>query len=156
MADQIELENSQTFVDGNGVINLPTGKLSLHSLRQVLNMLPFEIDFANADDELVYYSAVDNRVNARSQKSLGKPFVSLFAEADQDAVQNMLTDFHNGAASYFEQWFPKNDKTIYANYYAVRDVDGTFLGTLQFTGDITRIQGFRGIRTAFNSGKSDK
>lgn len=26
MADQIELENSQTIVDGNGVINLPTGK----------------------------------------------------------------------------------------------------------------------------------
>ena len=131
MADQIELENSQTIVDGNDVINLPTGKISLHALRQLLNMLPFEIDFA-------------------------KPFVSLFAEADQDAVQNMLTDFHNGAASHFEQWFPKNNKTIYANYYAVRDVDGTFLGTLQFTGDITRIQGFRGIRTAFNSGKSDK
>ena len=112
MADQIELENSQTIVDGNGVINLPTGKISLHALRQVLNMLPFEIDFANADDELVYYSAVDNRVNARSPKSLGKPFVSLFAEADQDAVQNMLTDFHNGAASHFEQWFPKNNKTI--------------------------------------------
>ena len=40
MADQIELENSQTIVDGNGVINLTTGKISLHTLRQVLNLLP--------------------------------------------------------------------------------------------------------------------
>ena len=147
MADQIELENNKTLIDEQGLINLPTGKLSLHMLRQVLRVLPFEMDLADADD---------NFVNTRATKQLGQPFVATFAKEEQEAVAMMLADLHKGAADHFEQWFPKNEQTIYVNFYAIRDIDGTFLGTLQFTGDITRIQGFRGIRTAFNAGKSDK
>lgn len=156
MADQIELENNKTLIDEQGLINLPTGKLSLHMLRQVLRVLPFEIDLADADDNLIYFSDNDQRVNTRATKQLGQPFVTTFAKEEQEAVAMMLADLHKGAADHFEQWFPKNEQTIYVNFYAIRDIDGTFLGTLQFTGDITRIQGFRGIRTAFNAGKSDK
>ena len=47
MADQIELENNKTLIDEQGLINLPTGKLSLHMLRQVLRVLPFEMDLAD-------------------------------------------------------------------------------------------------------------
>lgn len=155
MADQITLENEKTFVDEQGLINLPTGQLSLKALRQILNILPFEVTFADASDHLAYYSDNEARIEGRKRSEVGIPFVSLFAKEDQLAVQNMLNDLHQGAASHFEQWYPKNDKTIYNNFYAVRDIDGTYLGTLQFIGDITRIQGFRGIRTMFNSSKSD-
>jgi DUF438 domain-containing protein len=152
----IETLNNSTFVDDQGVINLPSGKIDLHTLRQVLNLLPFEIDIIDVDGNLVYYSDNDQRVNRRNDALLGTPYIELFGANEKDALEGMFKDFRDGAADHYEQWFPKNSQTIYNNYYAIRDVDGTYLGALQFTGDITRIQGFRGVRTAFNSGKSDK
>ncbi|CAH0416932.1 PAS domain-containing protein [Periweissella fabaria] len=156
MVDQIELEKEKTFVDNQGIINLPTGHLSLTALRQILNSLPFEITFADADDRLAYYSDNEQRIERYAASELGVSFVSLFPKTDQVAVSRMLADLHQGAANHFEQWFPKNNRTVYNNFYAVRDLDGTFLGTLRFTGDISRIQGFRGVKTFFNAGKADK
>lgn len=155
MTDKIMLENEKTFISEQGLINLPTGQMTISALRQILNSLPFEITFADANDHLVYYSENDQRIEKHQQAELGLPLVSLFAQEDQLAIQNMLTKLHQGEASHFEQWYPKQELTIYNNFYAIRDIDGTYLGTLQFTGDITRIQGFRGVKTVFNAGKVD-
>lgn len=156
MVDQITVENKKTFIDDNAIINLPSGQISLTMLRQVLNILPFEITLADATDQLVYYSDNDQRLERRQATELGTPLVSLFPDADQPAITSMLAELHQGAADHFEQWYPQNGQTVYNNFYAIRDIDGTYVGTLKFTGDISRIQGFRGIRTVFNSGKTDK
>ena len=156
MVGQIAPNKHNKTVDTQAIINLLTGSLSLNALYQVLNILPFEVTFADENDFIAYYSDNPQRVNSRTVDLLGQPFLSLFNQDEQEAISQILRDLHQGAADHYEQWFPQNKQTIYNNFYAVRDEDGTFLGTLQFTGDITRIQGLRGIRTVFNAGKSDR
>ena len=140
------------LIDKNGNI-LPVTDMGFNTQDRMKFLKLF---FADENDFITYYSDNPQRVNSRTVDLLGQPFLSLFNQDEQEAISQILRDLHQGAADHYEQWFPQNKQTIYNNFYAVRDEDGTFLGTLQFTGDITRIQGLRGIRTVFNAGKSDR
>jgi DUF438 domain-containing protein len=154
----IEEENAKTFIDGEGVINLPTGKIDLKIFRQVLNTIPFEIDLIDANDKFVYFTDGDHRMHERFVEQLGQDLLSLHPEEPariRPTVQKILDSFHDGSADHYEQWFPMGDRTCYINYYAIRDIDGTYLGCMEFTGDIKRIQGFRGVRTPHNSEKTE-
>lgn len=148
----ISQEDAKTFVDELETINLPTGQFDLRLLRTVLNTLPFEIDLFDAKDELVYFSDGTNRLNQRAMDDLGEKFGE---DSKRPILAKILESFHEGAANHYEEWFPAGEKTCYVNYYALRDVDGRYLGCMIFAGDISRIQGFRGIRTLENSPKTD-
>lgn len=151
-------EDAKTFIDELGNINLPTGHFDLKLLRTMLNMMPFEIDLIDANDKFVYFTDSDTRMHQRYPYQLEQDLLSLHPEKPErirPTVQKILDSFHDGSADHYEQWFPMAGKTCYINYYALRDADGTYLGCMEFTGDITRIQGFRGIRTPHNSEKSE-
>ncbi len=151
-------EDSKTFIDEAGLINLPTGKFDLRLLRTFLNQMPFEIDLIDANDKFVYFTDSDTRMHKRFVEQLGKDLIDLHPaqpERIRPTVQKILNSFKDGSANHYEQWFPMGNKTCYINYYALRDADGTYLGCMEFTGDITRIQGFRGIRTPHNSEKTE-
>lgn len=151
--NQVE-EDLKTFINEAGIINLPTGKFDLKLLRTMLNTMPFEIDLIDADDKFVYFTDGDTRMHDRFVPQLGKDLVDLHPDKPErirPTVQKILKSFKDGTANHYEQWFPMGGRTCYINYYALRDCDGTYLGCMEFTGDITRIQGFRGIRTPHNS-----
>ncbi|WP_245811546.1 PAS domain-containing protein [Lactococcus fujiensis] len=151
-------EDTKTFIEEQGLIHLPTGQFDLKLLRTMLNMMPFEIDLIDADDNFIYFTDSDTRMHHRTTEQLNQELLSLHPEKPEHirpTVQKILESFHDGTASHYEQWFPMAGKTCYINYYALRDCDGRYLGCMEFTGDISRIQGLRGIRTPHNSGKSE-
>lgn len=150
-------EDAKTFFE-DGFVNFPTGKIDLRFLRQILNTIPFEIDVIDANDKFVYFTDGDKRMHQRYVEQLGQALIDLHPENPErirPTVQKILASFKDGSADHYEQWFPMGNRTCYINYYAIRDIDGTYLGCIEFTGDIKRIQGFRGIRTPHNSGKSE-
>lgn len=154
----LEEENAKTFISEGDLVNLPTGHFDIRLLRTFLNTMPFEIDLIDANDEFVYFTDGDTRMHQRYTEQLGKNLLDLHPAEPariRPTVQKILDSFHDGSADHYEQWFPMGGRTCYINYYALRDADGTYLGCMEFTGDITRIQGFRGIRTPHNSEKSD-
>ena len=66
MVGQIASNKHNKTVDTQAIINLPTGSLSLNALYQVLNILPFEVTFADENDFITYYSDNPQRVNSRT------------------------------------------------------------------------------------------
>ena len=149
-------EDAKTFFE-DGFVNFPTGKMDLRLLRQVLNTMPFEIDLIDANDNFVYFTDGDNRMHDRYVEQLGQNLETLHPEKPErirPTVRKILASFKDGSADHYEQWFPMGERTCYINYYAIRDIDGTYLGCMEFTGDIKRIQGFRGVRTPHNSEKT--
>ncbi|MDR0199664.1 MAG: PAS domain-containing protein [Streptococcaceae bacterium] len=152
-----EEANPLTFIAGDGTIHLPTGQFDLKLLRAFLNTMPFEIDLIDAEDHFVYFTDGNARMHTRFTDQLGKHLIELHPEEPariRPTVQKILDSFHDGSASHYEQWFPMGGRTCYINYYALRDLDGTYLGCMEFTGDIKRIQGMRGVRTPHNSEKT--
>ena len=55
-------------------------------------------------------------------------------------VEKILADFKAGRRDSADFWINMQGKMIYIRYFAVRDGDGTYLGTVEVTQDITGIR----------------
>jgi len=52
-------------------------------------------------------------------------------------VQKIIDDFKNGRASSAPFWIELRSKFIHIEYFALRDEDGNYLGTLEVSQDLT-------------------
>jgi DUF438 domain-containing protein len=59
-------------------------------------------------------------------------------------VEKLLEDFKSGKAAEASFWINFQGKFVYIIYYAVRDRDGNYLGTLEATQDITELRKLEG------------
>jgi hypothetical protein len=59
-------------------------------------------------------------------------------------IEKILADFKSGRASHAPFWIQKQGKFIYIEYYALRDRDGGYLGTLEVSQDLTHARELEG------------
>jgi hypothetical protein len=57
-----------------------------------------------------------------------------------------LGDFHAGRQNVAEFWINFHDKFVHVRYFAVRNSDGAYLGTLELTQDLTPLRALQGER----------
>ncbi|MEE8552050.1 MAG: PAS domain-containing protein, partial [Desulfobacterales bacterium] len=61
-------------------------------------------------------------------------------------VNKILDNFKSGSKDSAEFWIELGDKFIYIRYFAVRDSEGNYRGTLEVSQDLTKIRGLKGQR----------
>jgi len=59
-------------------------------------------------------------------------------------VESIVNDFKSGKKDKEEFWINMGSKYVYIRYFAVRDKEGKYLGTVEVTQDIKPIQEIRG------------
>jgi DUF438 domain-containing protein len=59
-------------------------------------------------------------------------------------VNQIIEDFRNGKRDFADFWINMNGRLIYIRYFAVRDKEGRYLGTVEVTQDITDIKKIEG------------
>jgi DUF438 domain-containing protein len=63
-----------------------------------------------------------------------------------DIVDRILDDFRSGRENVAEFWIDFHGKFVHIRYFAVRDRDGKYLGTVELTQDIAPLRGLTGER----------
>ena len=127
-----------------GEVRLPTGVFSVEELTRVLNTLPIDITFVDAEDTVKYFSENKERIFARTRTIIGRKVVNCHPPASMHVVQGILEDFRAGKKDQEDFWIKMAGKYLLIRYYAVRDDAGKFLGTLEVTQDIGPIQAVTG------------
>ncbi|MGQ9513836.1 MAG: PAS domain-containing protein [Thermoproteota archaeon] len=61
-------------------------------------------------------------------------------------VNRILDSFRSGKKDVAEFWIEMGGRKIHIRYYAVRDKDGKYLGTIEVTQDITDMKKIEGER----------
>ncbi len=125
-------------------ITLPTGTFTLKELKAVLNTLPVDITFIDANDEVKYFSDTKTRVFTRTKSILGRKVQNCHPPKSLDAVEKILKSFKDGSKDFYDFWLEVNNKFIYIRYFAVRDENNKYIGTLEVTQDITEIRKLKG------------
>jgi DUF438 domain-containing protein len=68
-------------------------------------------------------------------------------------VQQILDDFRAGRHDVAEFWIQMAEKFIHIRYFAVRDEQGEYQGTIEVTQDIGRIRELEGERRLLDEGE---
>ena len=127
-----------------GYIKMETGILSLKQLELLLNHLPVDITFIDQDDVVRYFSHGKERIFARTKAVIGRTVQNCHPPRSVHVVEDLLRDFKAGKKDTEDFWIKVRDKFVYIRYFAVRDEDNQYIGTLEFTQNINPIQALEG------------
>ncbi len=127
-------------------INLPTGTIKLAELLPLLDTIPVDITFVDAEDTVRYFSNGGKRIFLRTRAILGRKVQNCHPPQSVDVVEKILAAFKEGKRDSYEFWINFHDRLIYIRYFAVRDRQRHYLGTLEVTQDVTPIKQLEGER----------
>ncbi len=133
-------------VPHSGALMLPTGNVSLEQLAGVFSTLPLDLTFVDADDRVAFFTEGPDRVFARSKAIIGRKVQNCHPPKSVETVDQILDDFKAGRQNVAEFWINFQDKFVHVRYFAVRDADGRYLGTVELTQDLTPLRALQGER----------
>jgi len=125
-------------------LSLDTGHLSLEQLNLMLKHLPLDISFVNENDEVLYYSALKERLFPRSPGVIGRKVQNCHPPKSMNMVQKILDEFKAGRRDTADFWIQMKSRFILIRYFAVRDAQGGYKGTLEVSQDVTDIKKLEG------------
>lgn len=129
-----------------GALMLPTGNVSLEQLSAIFATLPIDLTFVDADDRVGFFTEGPERVFARSKAIIGRKVQHCHPPRSVETVDQILSDFRAGRQSVAEFWINFHDKFVHVRYFAVRNSEGAYLGTVELTQDLTPLQALQGER----------
>jgi uncharacterized protein len=129
-----------------GEVVVPTGRFSLEELTALLDTMPLDITFVDANDRVKYFSQSPDRIFVRATSVLGRDVKNCHPPQSVHKVTRIVESFKDGTRDHADFWIRLQGKFVHIRYFAVRNKEGTYLGTLEMTQDITGIQSLSGER----------
>ncbi len=113
----------------------------------ILNSLPVELSFVDADDTVRYFSHENkDKIFPRSRSAIGMNVENCHPKKSVHMVKEIIADFRTGKRDAAEFWIDFADKKVHIRYFPVRDSSGSYLGCLEVVQDIKPIQALTGQR----------
>ena len=127
---EIVRENS-----GKDEIVLPGGHMTLEQLTALLNTVPLEITFIDADNINRFFNE-GPKVFKRPGMALDREVFSCHPPKIEPMVRAIIDDFRHGRKDRVPVWMEKGGRTMLVTYMAVRDNTGKYVGTAEFVQDM--------------------
>jgi hypothetical protein len=135
-----------------GVEDLSFG-LSRDELAAILNTLPVELSFVDADDNVRYFSHEQHKkIFPRNRGVIGLKVQNCHPSKSVHLVNQILADFKAGKRDVAEFWIEMGDRKPYIRYFPVRSADGSYLGCLEVVQDIAPVQALQGQKRLLDEG----
>lgn len=141
LEEEAEVKNEE--VD-KGYIKFETGYFTKEELESMLNTLPVDITFVDKNDIVKYFSQGKERIFTRTKAVIGRTVHNCHPPGSVHIVEKIVEDFRAGKKDHEDFWIKRGDKYVLIRYFAVRNKDGEYLGTLEFTQDIAPIKAIEG------------
>jgi hypothetical protein len=127
-----------------GILQFETGFLSKEEVEAVLNTLPVDVTFVDKEDTVKYFNKAEKRIFVRTKAVIGRKVQLCHPQKSIHIVNKILEAFKAGKKDVAEFWIQKDNRLIHIRYFAVRDKDGKYLGTMEVTQDLTDIKKIEG------------
>ena len=127
-----------------GLLRFETGTLSKEEAEAILNTLPVDISFVDKEDNVRYFNKPEERIFVRTKAIIGRKVQKCHPQKSVHIVNKILDSFKSGKKDVAEFWIQKGNRLVHIRYFAVRDKDEKYLGTMEVTQDITDIKKIEG------------
>jgi PAS domain S-box-containing protein len=119
--------------------------LSTEVLGAMLDAIPLEITFIDSDETLRYFNKEkEKKYFARPRAAIGRKVQKCHPAKSIRSVNQLLADLRSGKKDIAESWIDVKGRKIHIRYFAVRDSNGRYMGTMEVVQDITDIKKIEG------------
>jgi DUF438 domain-containing protein len=132
-----------TYNSGSN-IQLTTGSFNLNEIEAIFKTLPIDITFVDKDDKVKFFSLGPHRIFTRNRAIIGRDVRMCHPPSSVHVVEQILDDFKSGNQNSAAFWISMQGRFIYIEYFALRDKEGSYLGTIEFTQDLTNLRKLEG------------
>lgn len=132
-----EAENARTTVTAGseGEIVMPGGHLTIEQLTALLNTIPMEISFVDADNINRFFNE-GPKVFKRPSMAIDRDVFSCHPPKIEPMVRQIIDDFRNNRRNDVSVWMEKDGRTMLVQYMAVRDEANKYIGTVELVQDM--------------------
>ncbi|SMO61053.1 hypothetical protein SAMN06265379_103348 [Saccharicrinis carchari] len=145
--------STETNISGDGNIKLPSGSFTAKEIMAILNTIPADMTFVDKDDKVKYFTQGKERIFARSRSIINRDVRLCHPPGSTHIVEKIVDDFKSGKASHAPFWIQMKGKFIKIEYFALRDENGEYLGTLEYSQDLTENRALEGEQRILSYGE---
>jgi hypothetical protein len=136
----------------SGAIVFPTGSLELDQLRAIFCTLPVDLTFVDDDDRVRFFSEGPARIFVRPKAVIGRKVQHCHPPSSVHVIDQILSDFKQGRQDVAEFWINLRGRFVHIRYFAVRDEQRRYKGTLEVTQDLKNLRKLEGERRLLQYG----
>jgi len=119
--------------------------LSMGQIDAIMETMPVEITFVDADDTVAYFNRLDkDKIFVRTRSVIGRKIEMCHPEKSVDKVKRIVEGFKDRTRDKAEFWIDFMGDKILIRYFPVRNEEGDYLGVLEVTQRIGEIQKIKG------------
>ena len=132
------------------LVDLSSGFLSAQQIILMLENLPVDITFVDENDEVRYFSGVKHRIFPRSNAIIGRKVQNCHPRESVHIVNEIVDAFRKDEKDNADFWINIKGRFILIRYFAMRDNNGLYKGTIEVSQDVTEIRSLEGERRLLN------
>lgn len=125
-------------------VALSMGALSTTEINAIFNTVPVDMTFVDADNKVKWVSQGKERIFDRPFSVIGRPIDLCHPPQSVDIVLKIVDDLRSGKKDHEDFWINFKGQFVYIRYFAVRDAQGNYLGTLEVSQQIDDIRNLEG------------
>ncbi|MCJ7695999.1 MAG: DUF438 domain-containing protein [Anaerolineaceae bacterium] len=164
--DVIRVENEQSFAESvyenkkeepkmqadeelkeiAGRLPLSTGALTIEQINLLLTNLPVDVTFVDENDEVRFFSQTKERIFTRTAAIIGRKVQKCHPPQSVHVVEEIVNSFKAGTRDVAEFWIQMDSKFINIRYFALRDNEGVYKGTIEVSQDASHVRALEGER----------
>ncbi len=143
---KIKLFTGEKKSDKNGIINFNTGRITVKEAELIFNNLPVDLTFVDAENTVKYFSTPKHRIFPRTKAIIGRKVEDCHPPESVAVVQKIVEAFKKGTKDKAAFWIKMGPQFVLIQYFAVRDEQGKFMGTLEVSQEVSEIRNLTGER----------
>ncbi|MDY6221487.1 MAG: DUF438 domain-containing protein [Candidatus Alectryocaccobium sp.] len=133
--EEAESAKGSELIFAAGEIVMPGGHVTVEQLTALLNTIPLEITFVDAENINRFFNE-GPKVFKRPGMAIDREVFSCHPPKIEPMVRQIIEDFRNNRRDEVPVWMEKNGRTMLVKYMAVRDAAGKYVGTVELVQDM--------------------
>ncbi len=127
-------------VEVEAELKFENGSLSKEEVAGILDTIPIDLSFVDKDDKVKYFNKAEKRIFVRTKSVIGRKVEACHPQKSVHMVKKIVEAFKTGRKDVAEFWINMGGRLVHIRYFAVRDQNKKYLGTLEVTQDVTDIK----------------
>lgn len=137
-------EEEDKGIAQGGYIKFDTGILNAKEISAIFEVIPGEISFIDKNNIVKFFTKGEHRIFARTKAVIGRSVENCHPHTSVHMVEKIVNDFKSGKKDSEDFWIKMGELYVLIRFFAVRDKDGEYLGTLEWVQNIKPIQEITG------------